>query len=175
MRVEAYPADEAVVRAETGAAGEVLARALAALRDREEEPAPGRLRLPDDLRGFAPELWAPLAVVAGVGRRPPREQRAARLAHALARISAWAEDRGAYRTALAFAAASAERHPLLSSPALLAGRMARLAALHRDAERWLNEALERATRTGDTPTRVEAARELIQLGREAAVVPARFR
>ncbi|MDB4951236.1 MAG: hypothetical protein JWM27_3885 [Gemmatimonadetes bacterium] len=159
------PAGDAGLRREHSAPrAEVLHRAVATLR---RAPGVPPLRLPADLSVVPPELWAPLAIIDRLDDEPA-DTDPARLAGAIRAVAGWARRADAPRTALAVAAAGAELLAALPSLALLAGRAARALGQLDDAERWLTAAMRRAEAIRDAGARFTAARELVDVGREAA-------
>jgi len=110
-----------------------LWRVLRRLEDPRRGMEPG-----EDLADVAPELQPTLGALHALLGEPSRDA-ATREALALgcAHVAAWAEERGAYRTALGFLQAAGELLPGNPHFAYDVGRVARKMALYDDAEAWL--------------------------------------
>jgi tetratricopeptide (TPR) repeat protein len=99
-------------------------------------------------RIMAPELLAPLGVVAALLAEPARVD-AVRLANACRRVALWAEERGALGTALDFTQAAALVRPGAAPLAYAVGRLARRRAEYDRAESWFTRAIIQARQSAD--------------------------
>jgi tetratricopeptide (TPR) repeat protein len=117
-----------------------------ALRARERELAAVELD---------PALTAPLAAVTGMMARPESAE-VAPLVEACARISAWAEARGALATALEFTQAAALASPDSAELSCRVGRLARRNAEYDRAESWYTRAIVQGRRSRDWTTYARA-------------------
>jgi tetratricopeptide (TPR) repeat protein len=95
-----------------------------------------------------PELWAPLSVFADLLSHPGAAD-LSRLLNACRRVAAWADGRGALRTALEFSQAAALASPDSASLAFTVGRIARRLADYDRAESWYTRAAVQARETRD--------------------------
>lgn len=99
----------------------------------------------------APELAAPLAVLAALARSPGAGDPAT-VARACREIANWAEERGHLATALAFCQASALSEPTDAAAACDVGRLARRRAEEARAETWYRRTVAVARQRGDWAT-----------------------
>jgi len=98
--------------------------------------------------GLVPEVEEELDAL-GVLVRDPHPDAAPLIARMCDRVRAWAEGRGLYGTALAFAQAAALADPADARCAYEVGRLARVRAEYGRAEVWYQRAVVLARRSGD--------------------------
>lgn len=99
----------------------------------------------------APELAAPLAILAALARDPGAGDPAT-VGRACREIARWAEERGHLATALAFSQASALSEPTDAAAACDVGRLARRRSEEARAETWYRRTIAVARQCGDWAT-----------------------
>ena len=125
------------------------------------------------LRGGAAEvpLQSPLMTLARMADAPERA-RGDEVAVACGHVAAWADDRSALGTALAFAQGAAMALPGEAAASYAVGRLARRRAEHARAETWYRRAVALGRQTGDWSTYAMAFAGLGNLYAQRGSLPA---